>query len=355
MGRLLLIKAIAKGTASGCLQAQGDAVRNLPSREILGGQQLSVSPALKGSVLPWGRMKLQWQVQALSPRPAAPQWIRATTKDSLAAGTTWQLYGALTDWCDVWHARCAQAQWQCADAYNCCHQPHAPPFCFPPGQGTVMLDQWAPDLEAAAAQAPPGKRQLWSAVLANLTGPGAATTTVYTKARSVGAPLLIAVVGPEARARPGWAPTAAVPGRRPASLPACRLPTGPTCGACSSLSGAQPALAHLASGLLPPVPPAGFCRPVQTSVAPARLAHCSAAIQSFARIVVALARYRINFNFDGGASRKFVLHTANAAWRPGRSVCCSGPLPPSHCSPCCPPCHCPVQAGWATKRRRLAS
>lgn len=46
-----------------------------------------------------------------------------------------------------------------------------------------MLDQWAPDLEAAAANAPPRQRQLWSAVLANLTGAGPATTTVYTKAR----------------------------------------------------------------------------------------------------------------------------------------------------------------------------
>ena len=51
------------------------------------------------------------------------------------------------------------------------------------GQGTVMLDQWAPDLEAAVVNAPAEKRQLWSAVLTNLTGGGQATTTVYTKAR----------------------------------------------------------------------------------------------------------------------------------------------------------------------------
>ena len=47
-----------------------------------------------------------------------------------------------------------------------------------------MLNQWAPDLEAAVAGAQGAKKQLWSAVLSNLTGAGQAATTVYTKARA---------------------------------------------------------------------------------------------------------------------------------------------------------------------------
>lgn len=45
-----------------------------------------------------------------------------------------------------------------------------------------MLGQLPPDLEKAAATAPRAKKQLWAGALANLTGPDAASTTVYTKA-----------------------------------------------------------------------------------------------------------------------------------------------------------------------------
>ncbi|KAL4437159.1 hypothetical protein ABPG75_004298 [Micractinium tetrahymenae] len=95
--------------AAKAFAAQGDAIRNSPDRQILGAQQLA--------------------------------WVRSTTKDSLARGTTWQLYG----------------------------------------QDTVMLGQLPPDLEKAAATAPRDKKQLWTGALANLTGPDAASTTVYTK------------------------------------------------------------------------------------------------------------------------------------------------------------------------------
>ncbi|KAL4423479.1 hypothetical protein ABPG77_003612 [Micractinium sp. CCAP 211/92] len=95
--------------AAKAFAAQGDAIRNSPDRQILGAQQLA--------------------------------WIKSTIKDSLARGTTWQLYG----------------------------------------QDTVMLGQIPPDLEKAAATAKGAKKQLWSGALANLTGAGAASTTVYTK------------------------------------------------------------------------------------------------------------------------------------------------------------------------------
>lgn len=132
-----------------------------------------------------------------------PQWIKSTTKDSLARGTTWQLYGELGG-PPALHARCthsahtsrksgaplllrrvfptAAGRKPRVQRRRCCwvSLPEAGPH-LPAGQDTVMLGQIPPDLEKAAATAKGVKKQLWSGALANLTGAGAASTTVYTK------------------------------------------------------------------------------------------------------------------------------------------------------------------------------
>lgn len=98
-------------TAIKDFKASGDAIRNQTDRTILGHQQL--------------------------------EWVRDTTRDSLAAGTAWQLYG----------------------------------------QDTVMLDMYAPDLEKAIEQEKKTSRKAqWQAALTNLTDAGQShTTTIYTK------------------------------------------------------------------------------------------------------------------------------------------------------------------------------
>lgn len=87
--------------------------------------------------------------------PAQLDWIRSSTRTSVARDTKWQLYAA----------------------------------------GTVLQDQWMGDLEGAVErQADPAKKALWQSELQNLTGTDpTATTSIYTKLAFL-APLKGAVI-----------------------------------------------------------------------------------------------------------------------------------------------------------------